>query len=351
MGRESSEARRPRQTDIARHAGVSVSTVSRVLANEPGISDGMREQILRIAAEIGYQSRPVPLTQGQEAVALVPVDQATGGLSVFYEGIFDGLRGAAARAGANLTVRLVRSDSLTASELQRTLASAQAEGLFLVGIDPPEDVCGWLDESRTPVVWVNGNDPELRFDCVSPANFFGARLAAQRLLAAGHRKLLHFTHYDRHTIRERVRGFEATVASVEGAVGRVVRLPSPTTSTAAREAMEAALAQDDGFTAAFCMNDMIAVGVMEALAAKGLSVPDDFSILGFDDLPCASMTVPRLTTMKVDREALGREAYRLLQLRIAEPDAHPRKVELAVRLIEGGSVDAPPKKARSGRRA
>ncbi len=335
---ENAPNRRPRQTDIAHRAGVSVSTVSRVLANEPGVSEEVRQEIFRIAAKIGYQTRTAPAAQIQQAIALVPADQATGGLSMFYEGIFDGLRSAARRSGSSLSVRLVPSEAISAADLRQLLDSAEAECVFLVGIDPSPDVCAWLESSGMPVVWVNGADPELRFDCVSPANFYGGRLATDRLLAAGHRRLLHFTTGHRHTLRERVRGFEASVAAVKGAAGRVVELESPTTSAAARDAMATALRLAKGFTAAFCMNDVIGVGVLEALAAQGLSVPGDFAVIGFDDLPCASMTLPRLTTMNVDRGMLGREAYRLMQLRIAEPDATARKVEIGVTFVEGGTL-------------
>jgi DNA-binding LacI/PurR family transcriptional regulator len=343
-------SRRPRQTDIARFAGVSVSTVSRVLANEPGISTNVRDQVIRIASELGYNIRPVPSAQpqNQRSVALIPVDQATGGLGMFYEGILTGLRGAASRSGSTLLSRLVRSSSLKSSELKQTLSEADATGIFLVGIDPPEDLCSWLIESKIPTVWVNGNDPDLQFDCVSPANFYGARLATRHLIAAGHQRILHFTMSHRHTIRERVRGFEAAAAK-NGVTTRIVQLPSASrTSMEACEAMEAVLREDQGFTAAFCMNDMMAVGVMEALTNHYLSIPRDFAVMGFDDLPCASMTMPRLTTMHVDREAIGQEAYYLMQRRIADPGAEPRKVELAVRLVEGATVQAPCRQPEDG---
>jgi DNA-binding LacI/PurR family transcriptional regulator len=310
----------------------------------------VRDQVIRIASELGYNIRPVPSPQpqNQRSVALIPVDQATGGLGVFYEGILSGLRGAAARSGGTLLPRLVRSASLKASELKQTLSETDATGIFLVGIDPPEDLCGWLSETKIPTVWVNGNDPDLQFDCVSPANFYGARLAAQHLIAAGHQRILHFTMSHRHTIRERVRGFEAAAAKA-GVTTRIVHLPSAArTSTAACEAMEAILLEDEGFTAAFCMNDMMAVGVMEAVTNHHLSIPQDFAIMGFDDLPCASMTMPRLTTMHVDREAIGQEAYYLMQRRIADPGAEPRKVELAVRLVEGATVQTFSKQPEEG---
>jgi DNA-binding LacI/PurR family transcriptional regulator len=335
-------SRRPRQTDIARFAGVSVSTVSRVLANEPGISTSVRDQVIRIASELGYNVRPAPAVQpqSQRSVALISADQATGGLGTFYEGILNGLRGAAARMGGALIPRLVRSASLEMSDLKQALSETEATGIFLVGIDPPEDLCWRLLETGIPTVWVNGNDPSLRFDCASPANFYGAQLATQHLIAAGHRRILHFTMSHRHTIRERVRGFQAA-CELGGAEARIVQLPAEArSSSAACQVMEAILAERQGFTAAFCMNDMMAVGVMEAVANKALSIPRDFAVMGFDDLPCASMTMPRLTTMRVDREAIGQEAYHLMQRRIADPSAEPRKVELAVRLVEGATVQS-----------
>jgi DNA-binding LacI/PurR family transcriptional regulator len=279
-------SRRPRQTDIARVTGVSVSTVSRVLTNELGVSTDVRDQVIRIASELGYHLRPIPAAkpQNQRLVAIIPVGQATGGLGAFYEGILTGLRGMAARMGGGLVPRLFRSTSLSVAVLEQMLSEAHAAGVFLVGIDPPEDVCTWLKEAKVPTVLVNGSDPDLRFDCVSPANFYGAQLATQHLIAAGHKRLLYFTDSHRHTICERIRGFEAA-------------------------------------------------------ARRQLSIPRDFSVIGFDDLPCASLTSPRLTTMRVDREAIGEEAYQLMQRRIRDPGSKPRKAELAVSLVQGATVN------------
>ena len=332
------KTRRPRQADIATLAGVSVSTVSRVLANEPGISETVRRQILKVAAEHGY-----PVKASSEAVAgglaLIASDGATGGLSVFYESIVDGLRAGAAEAGMSFEVRLVREDRVTPEAVRDYMRTADAEGIFLVGIDPNETLRGWLESSMTPTVLVNGTDPRMHFDGVSPANFFGAYEATSRLTKAGHRRILHLTGSHRHTIRERVRGFEAAIAAVPGAEGRL--LPLTFQGSASREAHEltvAALAEDAGFTAAFCMNDFIAVGVLEAVTEAGLRVPEDFAIVGFDDLPCALMTNPQLSTMRVDRAALGREAVLLMLSRFRDRTAPARHICQAVVPIPGGTV-------------
>ncbi|HEX8046687.1 LacI family DNA-binding transcriptional regulator [Rhizobium sp.] len=331
-------SKRITQADIAARAGVSVSTVSRVLTNEPGISDTIRQQIFKMASDLGY-----PLKTAADSMpgglALIASDSATGGLSVFYEGILEGLRAGAAERGMPFDIRLVREAKTSPEHIQEQLQAAGAEGLFLVGIDPPDDLRPWLEESGTPTVLVNGTDPKLRFDGVSPSNFFGAYAATRRLLDAGHRRILHFTGSHRQTIRERVRGFEAAIASVDGAEGRLVPMTfRGSSSQEAHDATAAILAGDRSFTAAFCMNDFIAVGVLDAVTEATLRVPDDFAIIGFDDLPCALMTNPRLATMRVDRAALGREAVNLMIARFRDRDAPARQVCHAVTPVPGGTL-------------
>ncbi|ACE89075.1 LacI family transcriptional regulator protein [Rhizobium phaseoli] len=330
--------RRPRQADIATLAGVSVSTVSRVLANEPGISETVRRQILKVAAEHGYPVKPAT-----EAVAgglaLIASDGVTGGLSVFYEAIVEGLRVGAAEAGMPFEVRMVREERITPDAARDYMQAAAAEGLFLVGIDPNDMLRDWLQDTMVPTVLVNGTDPGMRFDGVSPANFFGAYQAAGRLTKAGHRRILHLSGSHRQTIHERIRGFEAAIAAVPGAEGRFVAMTLQ--GSASREAHErtaAILAENAGFTAAFCMNDFIAVGVLEAVIEAGLRVPEDFAIVGFDDLPCALMTNPQLSTMRVDRAALGREAISLMLSRFRDRTAPARHICQAVIPVAGGTV-------------
>jgi DNA-binding LacI/PurR family transcriptional regulator len=129
---------------------------------------------------------------------------------------------------------------------------------------------------------------------------------------------------------------------VEGAESRIVSMSF--NGSASREAHELAAAildENAGFTAAFCMNDFVAVGVLEAVTEAGLRVPEDFAIVGFDDLPCALMTDPPLSTMRVDRAALGREAIGLMLARFRDRAAPVRHVCHAVVPVAGGTVPMP----------
>ncbi|CCM78022.1 LacI family DNA-binding transcriptional regulator [Rhizobium mesoamericanum] len=327
-----------RQADIATMAGVSISTVSRVLANEPGISESVRQHILKVAAENGYFARTTSASL-RGTLALIASDGVTGGLSVFYEGIVEGLRAGALDAGLPFEVRLIREHRATPDVVHEYMQAARAGGLFLVGIDPSAELRNWFEDAEIPTVLVNGTDPRLKIDGASPSNFFGAYEATTRLLNAGHRKILHLTGSHRNTIRERVRGFKAAIAEVDGAEGHLVSMTFKGSAThEAHELTAGVLAEKAGFTAAFCMNDFIAVGVLEAVTEAGLRVPEDFAIVGFDDLPCALMTNPPLSTMRVDRVALGREAVGLMVARFKDSTAPARQICHAVIPIAGGTV-------------
>ncbi|HTN62463.1 MAG TPA: LacI family DNA-binding transcriptional regulator, partial [Devosia sp.] len=199
--------RRTNQADIAEQLGVSVSTVSRALANESGISNTVRREVQRMARTLGYKSKhAVGLATDKRAVALVPLGSATSGLSGFYFGIVEGMRAAAAAAGMSLDVRLINEHSVTLDLIKRQIAQADANGVLLAGIDAWDELAAWCSEANVPAVLVNGSDPQMRLSSVSPANFYGAFSATQRLVAAGHRRILHYTHGERPTILQRRRG-------------------------------------------------------------------------------------------------------------------------------------------------
>ena len=331
-------AGRPNQALIARQLGVSISTVSRALANEPGISERVRREVQEVARSIGYRAKRTSPADGQrhQVPALFPVRSLTGGLSGFYEGIVTGMRSAAAAAGIDLDVRLVRDAHVTPEQVERYLADRGARGLLLGGIDPSEELAAWCLKREVGLILVNGSDPKMRFSSAAPANFYGGRAATEQLLAAGHRRIVHLTYQNRHTIYERTRGFEAAIAACPGASGRVVAIDQPRRRPA--DLMAELLAEGDAFTAVFCMNDLIAVDVLESRDLRRAELPESFSVMGFDDLPCASMTSPRLSTIRVDREAIGRAAIALLRRKLAGEMPVVEQVEIGLTLVAGGTI-------------
>ncbi|WP_323014715.1 LacI family DNA-binding transcriptional regulator [Devosia sp.] len=327
--------RRASQADIAEKLGVSVSTVSRALANEIGISDGVRREVQRVARSLGYRSKhgPASVAGDRRALALVPLGSATSGLSGFYFGIVEGMQAQAAAAGVQLEVRLVKEAAVTLDLITKQVAQTDAGGLLLAGIDAWSDLAAWSQQAGIPVVLVNGSDPDMRVSSVSPANYYGAFMATQRLLDAGHRRILHYTHRYRPTIRQRQRGFETAISRTPGAVGTMVNTDERQTGELLRDL----LAGKYDVTAAFIWNDIAAVEMLDGIYAPESPLPRSFSIIGFDDLPIAGMATPRLSTVHVDREAIGRAAINLLVQHL-EGETAVQQLEIGVSMLIGETV-------------
>lgn len=327
--------KRANQADIAEKLGVSVSTVSRALANEAGISDTVRREVQKVARSLGYKSKHAPVTGNPDkrAVALVPLSGAMGSLASFYHGIVEGMRAQAAEDGIALDVRLVSEDQVTLDFIAKQVAKSDAAGVVLAGLDPSDDMVAWAAEHDIGVVLANGLDPRMRLSSVSPANFFGAYMAAQHLLDAGHRRILHYTFRNRPTILQRQRGFEAAMADHSDAVGTVICSNDVKT----RQLLDDLLAGRHDVTAVFCWNDSVAVSMVETLMGPDTPLPPYFSIMGFDDLPIAGMANPRLSTVGVDREAIGRGVIHLLARRL-DGDLTVQHLEIGLKLVPGETV-------------
>lgn len=325
--------RRLSQADIAQRLGVSVSTVSRALANEQGISTAVRHDIQQMARTLGYRSKRIGGSLAdRKALAFVPLGGATSGLSGFYFGIVEGMRGAADRAGLALDVRLINEATVSLDLIRRQVQQSGAGSLLLAGIDATAELADWCEAEDLPVVLVNGTDPGMRVSSVSPANFFGAYQATKRLLDAGHRRILHYTHRFRPTIVQRRRGYEAAMAATAGAQAQVVNGLDVGTAALVDKLVAGAY----GVTALFIWNDIVAVEVLESLSGID-DLTHRYSIVGFDDLPIASLATPRLSTMHVDREAIGAAAVRLLRGHI-DGDRTVQQLEIGVRAVEGDTI-------------
>lgn len=333
--RISSRNRRASQADIANQLGVSISTVSRALANEVGISEVVRRDVRRVAQELGYRSKHgiAAAVADRRAVALVPLGGAMGGLANFYFDIVEGMRNEAAAQGMALDIRLVNEDAVSLDMIRRQLSVTHAGGLLMTGVDPSSELAEWCLASDVPVVLVNGVDPAMRFSSVAPANFHGAYLGTKTLLDAGHRKILHFTYRNRPTILQRRRGYEAAMADRPDAVPTIVNSNDCT----APQLIADILAGVHDVTAVFCWNDVAAIQIMEGLFGSGGPLPPHFSIIGFDGLPAAGITTPRLSTVHVDRQAIGRSAIRVM-LQHLDGERAVQQVEVGLSLTRGETI-------------
>lgn len=338
----------PTLKSIADAAGVSIATVSRVLNNRGGVGEDSRRKIIAEAQKMGYQLRAARtlLKAGVKHALLVIPSQIYSGSS-FYEEVLNGLLDEAALNSLKLDVRLVTFDAENAlEEIDRLLEDVQPDAFLALGFDHPRMI-DRIVEAGIPAVIVNGMDRTMRLSCVLPDNWAAGWLAAQHLLAAGHREIVHVTYPRRLSLQRRLDGFSVALeeAGIRFDPARHVfdlgtlGMPQVEVMVAIRKAFRAH--RFDTPTAFFCGNDHIAIAVMQALADRGDQVPDRYSIVGIDDISISRHSAPPLTTMRIDRAELGRMGVQLLLERITDPEAAVKRINLGVQLVQRDSVGPP----------
>lgn len=323
------------QQDLARAAGVSVSTVSRALSNSRGISAELRTQIVKLAQDLGYQGRGTQMAPPRFIRAYVTANVMSGGLVAFYGAVMEGIAAAAREQGLELQVRLVQHDP-DAARLAREAAETPADGTLLVGLDVTPEIDALFGRER-PMVLVNTFDPRMRHDSVAPNNFYGAAWATRLLIDAGHRHILHLRDQIRWTTLQREQGFVSAITAAPGVSSEILDIRDDGDRVLA-DAARLRKAGKSKWTAVFSVHDNGAIRLIHALENVGLSVPGDVSVIGFDDLPPAAMLTPRLSTMRVDCAAIGREAIAVLLRRLDDPDAGVLQIESAVSPVSGGTI-------------
>ncbi|MDQ8021826.1 MAG: LacI family DNA-binding transcriptional regulator [Moraxellaceae bacterium] len=344
---------RPRQADIARRAGVSPGTVSKVINGGSGISAALRERVLASMLELGFRPGEAHLKLGAipREVNLVTFFQfLTLDGSYFHAEVIRAITAECARLGIRLeTVLLDRDQPNDVSAYRQQLERSKADAHLAVGIDTTA-LLGPLRASGAPTVIVNGADPVAYLDNVSPAARRGSKLAAQHLLACGHREIVHVTHLFRPLIQQRLEGFRDALEEAGipfDAQRHVINIDSQVFSSerAAAGIYARAKAGTLNATALHCVSDYTAFGAIQGLTRAGLRVPDDMSVVSFDDLPIAALCNPPLTAAGVDRAHLGRVAVRRLVERFQHPDEPTQSIEIGAHLSQRSSVKSRPASA------
>jgi DNA-binding LacI/PurR family transcriptional regulator len=323
-----------RLKDLAESLGVSTSTVSRALAGQPGVREDLRRQMVAAALQAGYQV-PEDLRDRRILVAASGPAMTDYVRNQFTFLVLDGMR---ARAEA-LGLRLVFHPLETVEGLAAALDGHAPAGVLLLSVDDP-DAFALVHSRGVPAVIVNGDDPWMRLSSLAPSNRSSARLATDHLIAHGHRDMLFVQRPGRTTILRRLEGWRDALSARGLPCGddRVLDVGD----WLPEEAETALLAHLDRggppFTAVLCAADSLAAGVLKALAARGIPVPDAVSVMGMDDLPVVEFWQPPLTTMHLPSREMGGMALDMLREQLRGVREPARRVELACRLVERRSV-------------
>ena len=318
--------------DIARVAGVSPGTVSRALKNEPGLTETTRQMVLAAARELGYDFCKLRPKRLRRLTFLLHRQHNTAASSPFYSPVLHGAEEACRKQGIVLSFMAVGP----ADGLIDQIRMHAPDGIVCAGFFEPETLAA-LRATGKQLVLI---DMKLRgYSSVNPDNMMGGYLATRHLVETGRTRVGFISgplaHY---SIRERARGYRQALFD-EGILADPrleAYLPDGVDlETGAWEAMEQLLSLPHPPDAVFCYNDSTALVAMRCCLARGLKVPHDVAIVGFDDISTAVLGHRPLTTLRIDKRALGALGVELLLDATRSPSTEPVEkiapVELVVR--------------------
>ncbi len=325
-------------TDVSKKAGVSRSTVSRLIAGNGYVSEDARKAVEAAIAELGY--RPNTMARGlrsnrSDIIGAVVVDVA----SPFYAQMVGGIQEAARSAGRSVIIASGYAEPDEEAHAIVELLDRACDGLILYLENPlRDDVRLMIAKSMTPVIIVGGNPcPPARLR-IRIDNFSGALAGMRLLLAEGHRRIAYLSgglmYHDTH---ERLRGIAAALAEVGLGLDDILVEHGSFSERFGLEATARLVARHPEITAIFAGDDDVAAGALLALKQAGRRVPADLSLLGFDDNFHARHLTPGLTTIRQPVAEAGRTATRQL-IAILDGEAPPAEITVPTELIVRDSV-------------
>jgi LacI family transcriptional regulator len=319
--------------DVAKEAGVSFATVSRVLNDGVNVKPDKRERVLRAIKRLGYttnlQARSLRGGRSQ-LIGLLVRDLGTAYIGAIMRGVDSELAEYQYEVMLYTTHRRQAKESAYVTALTRGMT----DGLLLVLPRHPQAYLKTLRRNKFPHVLIDHQGIDERGPAVGAANRAGAYDATRYLLALGHRRIGLITgSLDLGCALERLDGYRAALrdhgVAADAGLIREGNFQQPGGYAAASELMELPNAP----TAIFASNDMMAFGAMEAARERGKKIPDDISIVGFDDIPQAAHVHPPLTTIRQPLEEMGRRAARMLLEIIENPELPAGRIELPTDLV------------------
>lgn len=329
--------------DLAQKLGISQTAVSMALHNKPGVSTETRQKILRAAEKYGYDMSRIKGNRALEGTIYVVLYKTTNAI-LSYSPIFDELSlGVQNVASAeNIRVRITpfweRNDDL--NRFLEDLRVSDCIGVILVGTEISQDNCRKFTRLPFPIVLLDSSFDNIGCDCCLINNVGGAHQAVNYLIARRNcqpgyiRSAYHIPNFS-----ERLVGFKKAVRENGMSFSRsIIHKISPSIEGSVTDMLELIDSGTQLADAYFCDNDIIAIGAIRALKLRGIRIPEDIGIIGFDNISEARIFDPSLTTMDVPRTYMAECATRQLIHRIRHPQQPPIKIEVPPVLIKRFSL-------------
>ncbi|MEA4853184.1 MAG: LacI family DNA-binding transcriptional regulator [Christensenella sp.] len=329
--------------EIARLANVSPATISLVLNNKPGVGDETRKRVQSILKEYDYKLPPKNKVPMKNIRFLKYKDHSmvVDGNAGFISAIIDAVEAECREMGYNLIITTVKGGFKQALKI---LQNDTSDGIILLGSEISEADYPKLKLVQKPMVVVDNILAYEPYECVVMNNKETTYCALKYLAELGHKAIAYFqSATESSNFKERSEAFYTCCERLSLTCDH--RFLLTPTLDGAYESMKKYIGDGAVFpTAAFADNDTIALGAMKALQEVGFRIPEDISIMGFDDIPYCTISDPPLTTMRIPRRRIGKLAVRRLCERMQESPINSNvKILVGSRLVERQST-CPPKK-------
>ncbi|MBE5934850.1 MAG: LacI family transcriptional regulator [Lachnospiraceae bacterium] len=297
--------------DIANKLGISPSTVSKGLNGAHDISDEMRQLVLDTAIELGYASKKIKSRKNLNLCVLINEMDYLSPDEFGYD-IILGFKQAAASSPWNIDVIKVDNNLMHSESYDTFIIKNKYHGAFLLGFNMHNPWINQLKNTIIPTVTIDTHIPfNNKVGTIESDSFEGISQAINHLVSLGHRNIA-FLNGDKNSqiSKTRTEAFEASLRANNIPVNEDFIKYGYYVLDSAREYVH--IFMDQNATAIMCASDLIASNVINELNRMGLFVPNDVSVIGFDDIPIASKLTPKLTTIRQDRKNIGKSAYILL---------------------------------------
>jgi alanine racemase len=339
---------RIRLRDVAERAGVSEATASRVVNDKPGVNDATRNRVRRVVDELGYELKGLRVRLDAGLVGLIVPELENPIFPAFAQTIETGL----ARRGYTSVLCTATQDGVQEPGYIDLLLERGVTGIIVVsGLNANtqgnHDVYRRLLARGMPMVFLNGFVDDLDATFVSCDDRYAASLAVRHLLSLGHRRLGFVTGPHRYLpVQRKLTGLREALAAELGAADG----PLVAESLFGVEGGHAAAVEllEEGCTALICASDLMALGALRTVAERGASVPEDVSVVGYDDTPLMAFVNPPLTTVAQPVRAMSDAAVRSLLERIGGTPPRRREYLFRPELVVRGSTGVAQATAATG---
>ncbi|GBU09413.1 LacI family transcriptional regulator [Gammaproteobacteria bacterium] len=333
-----------RLKDIATLTGLSLATISKALNEKSGVSSINRAKVQNAVTELGFRRLPSSKLIKSSLINISVITYSFSAFgNTFYEKILRAMIEEGQKHDLIIDVNLLEMSENAGEITEKYLfRNGIPKAVIMLGIDDLA-VLDKIAAINCPAILVNGIDPLMRFDSVSPDYYLGGFLATKHLLDLGHRDIIHIGAKRRITLDLRRQGFVSALnyaGIIYNPDSHLIDIGHQDMSNIDKQAIMQKLTQKNKnkVTAFFTVSDTVAMSLISTLSNNGFSVPDDISVIGFDDLSVSAYCVPALTTLHSKRTIMGKKVIHMLLERAAYPEKEVCRVNIGVDLVERDST-------------